>query len=140
MSRLKLVPVPSAALDKTEATWRPFVESIAKRTRQHAHHLVEQIYRNEIQVHIAWDDEAKEAKALGGTRVLICGDEKVGQFIWMTGSRRAEWVHLLHELEEYHKTVLGCSRFEAIARPGWKRELQKQGYRMTHVLLEKDLK
>jgi len=57
--------------------------------------------------------------------------------VWTTGKDRHKWVHLLPELERMF-CELGCVGMEAMARPGWSRELKRHGYRMTHIKFEKD--
>lgn len=52
------------------------------------------------------------------------------------GKKLNEWVHLLDEIEAFARAS-GCQRIETWARKGWAKHLSD--YRMTHVLLEKDL-
>lgn len=61
--------------------------------------------------------------------VVMCG----------TGHERMKWQHLMADLEIAAKKN-GCSDMEIIARHGWKRVLNKQGYELTHVQLNKSLK
>lgn len=53
-----------------------------------------------------------------------------------TGDSAKQWVHLLSEIEAWARSE-GCEKIDMIARKGWARHLAD--YRMTHVLLEKDL-
>lgn len=53
-----------------------------------------------------------------------------------TGAEAKKWVHLLSEIEAWARSE-GCEKFDMIARKGWAKHLQD--YRMTHVVLEKDL-
>lgn len=135
---IHLVPIPLDALDGTAGTWLPFLEAIAKRTRGHVAHLIEMVRSGEVQLHIAWDAEDKTAKALAGTRIVLRGDDRIGEFVWMSGSGRQHWLPLFDDLERYHRDHLGCAGFRAIARPGWSPFLKSKGYRVTHVTLEKD--
>ena len=133
------VPIPREALDQTKGIWAPFIPSIVKRTKQDLAQVLTQIYEGAVQLHLVWNDEEKKAYALAGTRIILQGNDRVGQIIWTTGMERAKWISLLDDLERYHKEHLGCVEMQAIARPGWKRELQQRGYRMSHVLVEKRL-
>lgn len=56
--------------------------------------------------------------------------------LWMTGTDRRKWMHLLRDYEDVMRQR-GCARVEITARKGWARELPD--YRMSHVLLEKEL-
>ena len=52
------------------------------------------------------------------------------------GKKVNEWVHLLDEVEDWARAT-GADRIETWARKGWAKHLPD--YKMTHVLLEKDL-
>lgn len=138
MPDLKLVPLPSECVQATSAVWMPFVVQIAERARCHVGQLVVSILSNEIQLLIAWDDETKTAKALAGSRIKDRGDQRIGEIVWATGEDKDDWFHLLGDIEMYHRDHLRCAGMVAIARPGWSRPLKSQGYRMTHVVFEKD--
>ena len=100
---LVLVPVPTCALHATAAVWQPFVERIARHTRQHRDHLVGQVFSNEVQVHLAWEPETQTAHALAGTRIAVRGDERLGEIVWTTGMGRRRWLPLIADLETYHR-------------------------------------
>lgn len=53
-----------------------------------------------------------------------------------TGNGAASWVHLITQIEDWARAE-GCERFDMIARKGWAKHLPD--YKLTHVLLEKDL-
>ncbi len=61
---------------------------------------------------------------------------KVASIRFATGEHAHEWVHLIAEIEAWAKAN-GCGKVEAMARKGWAKRLPD--YRMTHVLLEKDI-
>src|SRR5262249_52473075 len=135
---LVLVPVPSEELARTAPLWLPFVARIAGRTRNSVPELVSQIRSGEVHIHLAWDPAARRAHALAGTRILLRGGERVGELVWATGSGRRHWLPLLDDLERYHADELGCVGMNAVARKGWSRDLARRGYRVTHLVLEKD--
>lgn len=96
-----------------------------------------QLQTGEVLLFIIWDDELKTSVAIAGTRFILQGDGHVAELIWMTGSNRKNWQHLIGELEAYHRDI-GCVGFIARARPGWAPFLKSQGYRMTHMIFDKD--
>ena len=135
---LVLVPIPSDAVEGTAGIWRPFVEQIAARTRQHLDHLVGQIRSGEVQIHLVWEPQTQSAHALAGTRIVLRGNDRIGEIVWTTGIGRRRWLPLIADLETYHREHLGCAGMTAIARPGWSRELKARGYRLTHVMMDKE--
>ena len=59
--------------------------------------------------------------------------------IWiMVGHNMETWVDLMPELEAWAKRE-GCNMMRHEARPGWSKILKQYGYRMPHVILEKEL-
>ncbi len=62
--------------------------------------------------------------------------KKVASIRAATGDGAESWLHLLPELEAWAKSE-GCHCIEAVARKGWARRLTD--YKMTHVILEKEL-
>ena len=135
---LILASLPSSAVEETAPIWLPFVEQIAKRNGEHLDRLIHQIMSDEVQLHLAWDPGARVAHALAGTRIILCGDKRRGELIWTTGLARGRWLPLLADLETYHRDQLGCAGMTAVCRPGWRRDLRAQGYRVTHLIMEKD--
>ena len=133
---LKLVPIPSSALEGTEPEWMPFVTAIARRIRCHPEQLRQQVLSNAVHVILIWDNEAKKSVFLIGTQITLRGDDRIGELVWATGS--LDGFALFDELERYHREHLGCAGMKAVARPGWSRLLKGKGYRVTHVVMEKD--
>lgn len=72
------------------------------------------------------------------TAILEMPLRKVCQIKIATGLEREEWQSMIVEIERWAKDN-GCSAMKPIARKGWQRVLEPMGYRMTHVVLEKDL-
>lgn len=134
---LVLVSIPHDQLIGTQHVWLPFVEKIARRTRNSVDELSGQIASGEIQIHLAWHPIDKRAHALAGTRLFLRGGCKVAELVWCTGDGRKHWLPLLDEMEAHHRAI-GCVGMNALARFGWMRELKERGYRATHVMLEKD--
>jgi len=138
LTDLILASLPSSAIAETAPIWLPFLARIAKRQGVPPHQLVAQVMSDEVQLHLAWDPAAREAHALAGTRIILCGDKRRGELIWTTGLARARWLPLLADLETYHRDHLGCAGMSAVCRPGWRRDLRARGYRVTHLVMEKD--
>lgn len=138
---LVLVPIPWDAEKLTNSSrhWMPFVESIAKYRECSTEGLVKEIYRGFVNIVLIWDAENREAKALVGIRGAHRGDVPIGEIIWCTGENRSEWWHLLPELERYMKEHLGNKIIMPIVRPGYVPDLKKAGYRVTHIVLEKEV-
>jgi hypothetical protein len=134
---MKLVPVPVDAIDRLEHVWRPFLEKIAERSRAPVEQLVDDVRTARVIVHLAYDPETRTTQALAGTTVEKFGNKTVAVLVWCTGSGRKHWFPLLSQIEAYHRE-LGCSAVIARCRPGWKRALEQNGYRMTHLVMEKD--
>lgn len=133
------VPIPPDNAAGSAPLWFPFLEKISKRSRIPVEQLTEEILTGLVQVHIAWEPDAKQARGLAGTRIMSAGTEKIFEFVWCAGEGASDWFHLIADIERYAKEHLGCSRFHAIARPGWSRGLKERGYRMTHIVFEKDI-
>lgn len=135
---MNLVPIPTTDeyLNGTAPLWRPFLEGISKRSREPVESLLDLIYRKEVQPILVWD--GNKAVALLGIRFCRRGLDLVGEWVWMTGKGRKDWQHLLPELERYLKDM-GCVECRPICRLGWSRLLEQQGYRTTHVIMEKTL-
>ena len=59
--------------------------------------------------------------------------------IWIcAGHNRQDWQHHMAEIEAWAKTE-GCNLMRHNARPGCAKVLKPMGYRMVHVVLEKEL-
>ena len=56
----------------------------------------------------------------------------------LAGIDRKSWQDAFFTVKEWAKS-LGCSRIEALARPGWEKVGKQYGLRKTHVLLEADI-
>ncbi len=136
---LALVPIPPDCVEQTEGTWLPFVEAIAERSRYHVSQLTGQIDAGLMQVFVIWDADKQRAQAFAGVRFDMRGFERVAELVWMTGENRKEWIHLLDELELYLREHQKCVAIKPICRSGWVSTLKAKGYRITHVLMEKEL-
>jgi len=82
--------------------------------------------------------DGEQVQALIGVRIHQQNGNSIGDLIWAAGFRREQWQQLLPELEWMLRDA-GCVMCRPICRPGWSRYLQKQGYRMKHIIMEKPL-
>lgn len=96
------------------------------------------VIREEVQPALVWDEDSKQARALVGIRTCRCGDDLIGEIVWLTGRGMKDWLHLLPQLEEYLRH-LGCVTIKPICRPGWARMIKGHGYKITHYVMEKKL-
>ena len=138
---MRLVPVPMTDehLQGTAPHWLPFLPAIAKRSKEPLRTLLTKVAQKHVQPFLIWDDEIKLPVALLGVAYHKRGDDLIGELVWMTGSGRESWQHLLDDVERYLKDHVGCAVIRPVCRPGWKRFLQSRGYRETHVTMEKVL-
>ena len=76
-------------------------------------------------------------QALVGTQLAISSSGLKSLVIRFTvGKGIHDWVYLLDQLEDYARSA-GCHRVETWARKGWAKHMPE--YKLTHILLEKDL-
>lgn len=96
--------------------------------------LAQLIVSGEFQLWVIGDDAVK---AVLLTELFFApSGKKVASIRAATGDGAEGWLHLLPELEAWAKSE-GCHCIEAVARKGWARRLTD--YKMTHVILEKEL-
>lgn len=96
--------------------------------------LVQLIMGGEFQLWIIGDDQVR---AVVLTELFFApSGKKVASIRAATGDAAEGWMHLIAELEQWAKAE-GCHVIEAVARKGWARRLTD--YKMTHVILEKEL-
>ena len=132
------VPVPRESVAETAAVWLPFVQRIAARTRCGVAQHCAEIESGQVQLHLAWAPDELRALALAATNMEVRGSDKIAVLVWCTGSMRELWLPLLDDIERYVRQHLGCAGIKAYARPGWSKILKQRGYRLTHVVMEKD--
>ena len=133
------VPLSPEHLDGTREHWQPWLERIAKDIGCHVHDLIGQAYIGDIKLHVAWDDEANKSLALLGARILKRGDASIAELAWCTGESLDLWSGLLPDIEAFYRNHWGCKNLTAHCRPGWKPFLKRHAYRMTHVIMDKEL-
>jgi hypothetical protein len=135
---VKLVPIPFRDIEESRHVWLPFLQSIADHSGFDAEQLLARITSGEVQPIVIWDEQAKEARAFGGMRLYDRGKDRIAEVIWMTGSGKDTWTHLIGDFENYARS-LGCAGVRMFARRGWKPFFHARGYRETHVILDREL-
>jgi len=135
---MRFVPIPCRLddLEKSYPLWAPFLPAISRRSKEPVPDLLAQIGRLELELALVWDENV--ARALLAIRYRQRGDETVAEIVWLTGKSMTDWRHLLPVLENYLKQR-GCVEIKPICRPGWAPFLKQNGYRTTHLMMEKRL-
>lgn len=144
MSRPELVQIPH---DRILDVW-PLIEDRVRRgvRNTRGRYTVEALRRKLLdrdwQLWLVWrPDGAGRAGAVLAVVVTELYRELSGQKVasvrFTIGENRADWIELVATLEGW-AAAQGCHKLEAWARKGWARCLKD--YKLTHVLLEKDLK
>ena len=77
-----------------------------------------------------------EVKAIAMTTIMVYAKRKTLFINFVAGKEIRRWVKPCRLILEDFAKANGCQSMELWARPGWRRFIE--GYRMTHILLEKD--
>lgn len=122
------------------ADWWDGIEWMVKdiAARSHGRHtvrsLVDMILEQRAQMWISIRDEKPESLTL--TMISVYPDTKICTLFASCGHNPQNWAGFIENIEEWARNE-GCSRIEAVARPGWQKRLSD--YKRTHVVLEKSL-
>ena len=134
---MELVPIPTTSeyLNATFFLWSPFLPAIAKRSPWSTDELLGKLFRHEVQPILIMNGD--KAVALLGITIVEDDGTRIGELVWTTGARRADWQHLLTDLESYLRDHVKCRKCRPICRPGWQGFLEQQGYVQTGVTADK---
>lgn len=142
MALAEQIPSPTLNLipaDKIESVL-PLIEnhlsSVVERSRGQltAREIIEAFRSGKYQLWLIWDGQPL---AIGATEVIaVASGMKLCLIHFWAGENSLDWLHLIDDLEAWAKHQ-GCRRMKGYMRKGWAKRLAD--YRMTHVLLEKDL-
>ena len=117
----RLVPDLSRVVERTRGRWS--LNTIAERAMT-----------GEWQLWVVWDGRLSAVLA---TELFVEDNgEKNARAVFVGGREMAKWAHLVTDLEDWARDN-GCKRFEMVISKGIARYFAE--YRMSHVLLEKDL-
>src|SRR6266446_1501850 len=85
---MHFVPIPTTreALDKTAPHWLPFVERLAKHTKEPLQGMIETVLGGRTQIGLVWDGE--KALALLGWQFKRVGHQLIAERRVAHGSRR----------------------------------------------------
>lgn len=117
----RVVPDLQRVVDRTRGRWT--VETIA-----------EKLLTEQWQLWVVWD--GKVAAVLATELFFEASGQKNARAVFVGGREMAKWAHLIGDLEDWARHE-GCARFEMIISKGIARHFPD--YKLTHVLLEKDL-
>lgn len=98
--------------------------------------IAKQLVTGQWQLWVVWNGEAIAAVIATEIYTEDTG-MKLARVLFTTGDGAREWVHLLADIEVWALDQ-GAVRLEMMARKGWAKHLPE--YKMSHVLLEKDLR
>lgn len=139
MSDIELVKVNPDVLGTLWKRIQPVMKSAYETSngRLDAASTFKMIHDGTLKMWCIYDDENDIVYGLVGTSVT--GYETGKKFLtihFCVGRDRKKWMHLLETIEQYGRDK-GCTGIDFWCRKGWQSELPD--YKMTHVLLEKDL-
>ncbi len=134
---MQLIYIPAEHIAGLWDQILPFVPTIIERSggRISLDTLADSLLRGDRQMWIVWD--GANVKAVVGTDIgTLPTGLKVCTIQFATGDNSNAWIHLIHEIEDW-AVKNGCTKLDMWARKGWQRKLPD--YKMTHVMLEKDI-
>lgn len=134
-TNLKLVPIPIPHLGATMAQWVPFVASIAKEQRCFIEQRLGEIFKGEVAPLLIMDGD--KPKALILYMIIQRGPDKIFRYQAFGGEDWEKCFELNDTVEKWAREA-GCAGMAAMTRPAWAPQFKKWGYRLTHVLYEKD--
>ena len=133
----QLIAVPPDKLGDVFPHIQAALEGVAERSqgRFSVAGIIDRIARKEWILWVVFSDGAVLSVLTAELYRDVSGI-KCCRIPFCTGNGAASWVHLLATIEDWARAE-GCERFDMIARKGWAKHLPD--YKLTHVLLEKDL-
>lgn len=135
---MRLLPVPPEYVDTVFDLLSQEIESVVARSNGRiAREDLAQLLKGGTEL-FAWvvADERDVLLAIVLAEVRDYPRAKVCRLVGCAGRDRKRWLPLLVEIERWAASV-GCTQMHAEARKGWAGELPD--YRLTHVILEKEL-
>jgi len=99
--------------------------------------MARQFVSGDWQMWVVWNGE--NVSAVIGTELYSYDGTgmQAARIVFTTGTGAAKWSHLIADIEQWARDQ-GAVKFEMMARKGWAKFMPD--YKMTHVLLEKDLR
>lgn len=135
---VKQVPLPF--LRELWPSVSDMIANVAERSdgRWTPRNIAERLATQDWQLWVVYDGSIKACLATECFREA--SGLKVARIVFCTGIGAKQWVDLVDVIEEWARGE-GCKKLETLCRKGWFKHLSKSvhDYKMTHVLLEKDL-
>lgn len=132
---MRLIGIPRDQLDGVAERLTPFLGEFLEGGRYTIDDRLEDIRRGDRQCWMILDKGQIRAVALtqiSAERFKTCW------ITHLTGEGLREWATAFNEIEAWARHM-GCTRIEAVARPGYERFGERFGLRKTHVVLTKEL-
>ena len=100
--------------------------------------VADRLLRGDWQLWVVYDGEIKAIFAT--TLAVEDSGATIATIPFVTGRRAEDWIHLIADIEDWAKDQ-GAIRLKMTARKGYPKRFKElfASYKMTHVLLEKDL-
>ena len=131
-----LVDVPATDIEHVRPLVSHWIEEAASTSAYFtADDVWQQIETGHAQLWLAWGETAD---AVCVTQLENTSKGKHCHIWIMVGRNMEAWHALMSDLEQWAKRE-GCNMMRHEARPGWSKILKAYGYRMPHVVLEKEL-
>ena len=132
---LRQVPLPY--LGKVWPDISSWVAGVVERSdgRWSIEIIAKQLLNGTWQLWVVWDGE-NVAAVIATELYSEATGLPLARVVFTTGTGAAKWSHLIADIEDWARGQ-GARKLEMMARKGWAKHLQS--YKMTHVLLEKDL-
>lgn len=132
-----LIGIPAAEIDAVWPMVEPLIAAACRRGRdkETAEDIRRGLRERDLQLWLAWRDGIV---ALAVTEIVCHPLKRCCRIRICTGRDRQGWQRWLPVIEAWAKAQ-GCAAMELIARSGWSRLLEKEGYATTHLFCEKEL-
>ncbi len=125
------IPVPASHVPQWQGLLDWHFASFAEREGVEPEKLWEDVKEKRRQLWVLWDNRPIAA-------VLTVVNMPRMVLTHAAGENRTQWLPFMEYLAVWGGEI-GCDRLEAVARPGWERDLKKVGMKKTHVVMEKRL-
>lgn len=139
----KLLGVPPEFLPDTWPLVEPLIVKACSESggRFTAADVAAKVSTGEFQLWIAQsedEDEINPVQALGLTRLVAYPRLTACEVMATLGRDMKDWSGHINGISEWAARH-GATQMHVIARPGWEKVLKREGYRKTHIFLERDI-
>ena len=137
---MSLVSLSGVDAENVETVWPqilPLIRTVTDRSGDDPQEILHALTGQKAQLVLGSSTDGIEAICV--TELVTVHNRYVCNCWIIAGRKRENWLHYLNELESWAKSKGCVAMRHAQARTGWKRILKPQGYRVTRVVLEKEL-